>query len=95
MKRIGSLSHRRPYVYSFYLKSDIQDQDNYLHEKFPCMTHVFFGCSLQDVSSKVLKLIRIYESLGITLVAKFEDSISAIDVDTILQHYDTQLSLNF
>lgn len=93
MKRIGSLSHRRPYVYSFYLKSDVET--NYLHEKFPCMTHVFYGCSLQDVSSKVLKLIRVYESLGIILVAKFEDSVDAIDVDTILQHYDTQLSLNF
>jgi len=93
MKKIGSLSHRRPYVYSFYLNTDISH--DYLHEKFPCMTHVFYGNSLQSVSSKVLKLIHIYESLGIILVAKLEDSVDAIDVDTILQHYDTQLSLNF
>jgi len=38
MKKIGSLSHRRPYVYSFYLNTDISH--DYLHEKFPCMTQV-------------------------------------------------------
>ena len=93
MKKIDSLSCRRPYVYSFYVKSDIES--DYLREKYPCMTHVFYGRSLCSVSINVLKLIQIYESLGISLVAKFEDSVDAIDVDVILPHYDTQLSLDF
>lgn len=93
MKRIASSSRRRPYVFSFYNKS-LKWSDDCTFD-FPCMTHAFYCDSFSCVQDRVKKLLSIYESLGIYLEARFEDSLDAIDVDSIVQHYNTQLSFDF
>lgn len=93
MKKTASLCRRRPYVYSFYLKKDISDAISVYD--FPCMTHAFYGESLSYISKYVQKLLMTYLALGIRLEAVLEDNLEAIDVEDIVQHYDTQLKFDF
>lgn len=93
MKKIGSFYRRRPYVFSFYLKSFGEPVD--LTRSFPCMTHAFYCDSLSSVRSRVQKLLVIYSSLGIDMEAYLEDSLDVVNVDSIIQHYNTQLNLDF
>lgn len=93
MKKISSLSRRRPYVFSFYLKR-FGEKVDVMHD-FPCMTHSFYCESLSFAYSHVKKLLLEYHYLGIDMVAFFEDSLETIDVDSIVQRYDTQISLDF
>lgn len=93
MKKISSSFRRKPYVFSFYLKSAFCDIDK--EKTFPCMTHAFYCDSLNKVQSHLHKLLLEYHHLGIDLIAYLEDSLDIIDVDDIVQHYNTQLIIDF
>lgn len=93
MKKIGSLCRRKPYVFSFYLKPLGRKVDPDLD--FPCMTHAFYCESLSLVQTHLRKLLAEYRHLGIELEAFLEDGLDLVDVDSIIQHYDTQLFFDF
>lgn len=93
MKKTNFLFPRKPYVFSFYLKPVFGDIDR--EKAFPCMTHAFYCDSLTKVQNHLRKLLSEYRYLGIDLVAYLEDSLDSIDVDNIIQHYNTQLIIDF
>lgn len=93
MKKIVSSSLHRPYVFSFYLKPAFGSVDR--NHSFPCMTHAFHCSSFSALRNHLRKLLLEYHHLGIDLEVFFEDSIDSIDVDDIVQHYDSQLNIPY
>lgn len=85
--------YNRPYVFEFYQKREIGPSPS-----FPVMTHVFYAESVLRCSTLVNRLVDVYKSLGIFLEAKLlshTDALNYIDVDEIIQHYDTQTKIPF